>query len=78
MIAFTTSDGTSGQLIHPLCGVKCNLPLSGVMQVNVSGMLGADLGMAPLAIAELEQRGYDAAFSAEINSDPFFPLVLAA
>lgn len=46
--------------------------------MKVSGMLGADLDMAPLAIAELERRGYDAAFSAEINSDPFFPLVLAA
>jgi len=41
-------------------------------------MLGADLDMAPMAIAELEARGYDAAFTAEINSDPFFPLVLAA
>ncbi|CAA0116757.1 putative protein [Halioglobus japonicus] len=41
-------------------------------------MLGADLDMAPLAIAELEKRGYDAAFTAEINNDPFFPLVLAA
>lgn len=46
--------------------------------MKVSGMLGADLDMAPLAIAELERRGYDAAFSAEINNDPFFPLVLAA
>jgi probable F420-dependent oxidoreductase len=46
--------------------------------VKVSGMLGADLDMAPLAIAELEQCGYDAAFTAEINNDPFFPLVLAA
>jgi probable F420-dependent oxidoreductase len=46
--------------------------------LRVSGMLGADLDMAPLAIGELEKRGYDAAFSAEINSDPFFPLVLAA
>ncbi len=46
--------------------------------MRVSGMLGADLDMAPLAIAELEQRGYDAAFTAEINNDPFFPLVLAA
>ena len=46
--------------------------------MRVSGMLGADLNMAPLAIAELERRGYDAAFSAEINSDPFLPLVLAA
>ena len=46
--------------------------------MRVSGMLGADLDMAPLAITELERRGYDAAFSAEINNDPFFPLVLAA
>lgn len=46
--------------------------------MRMSGMLGADLDMAPLAIAELERRGYDAAFSAEINNDPFFPLVLAA
>jgi probable F420-dependent oxidoreductase len=46
--------------------------------VRVSGMLGADLDMAPLAIDELERRGYDAAFSAEVNSDPFLPLVLAA
>jgi len=41
-------------------------------------MLGADLSMAPLAVADLERRGYDVAFSAEINNDPFFPLVLAA
>lgn len=41
-------------------------------------MLGADLDLAPLAIGELERRGYDAAFSAEINNDPFFPLILAA
>lgn len=46
--------------------------------MKVSGMLGADLDMAPLAIAELERRGYDAAFAAEINNEPFFPLVLAA
>ena len=46
--------------------------------MKVSGMLSANLEVAPLAIAELEQRGYDAAFSAEINNDPFFPLVLAA
>ena len=46
--------------------------------MRVSGMLSADLHNAPQAIAELEERGYDAAFSAEINNDPFFPLVLAA
>ena len=46
--------------------------------MKVSGMLTADLDLAPLAIGELERLGYDAAFSAEINNDPFFPLVLAA
>lgn len=46
--------------------------------MKVSGMLGADLDRAPEAVAALERRGYDAAFSAEVNSDPFFPLVLAA
>lgn len=46
--------------------------------MKISGMLGADLDMAPSAIGELEARGYDAAFTAEINTDPFFPLVLAA
>ena len=46
--------------------------------MKVSGMLGADLGMAPLATAELERRGYDALFTAEINNDPFLPLTLAA
>lgn len=46
--------------------------------MRVSGMLSANLDQAPQAIAELEARGYDTAFSAEINNDPFFPLVLAA
>lgn len=46
--------------------------------MRVSGMLGADLEMAPLAIARIEAMGYDEAFSAEINNEPFFPLILAA
>ncbi|MEH6593501.1 MAG: TIGR03617 family F420-dependent LLM class oxidoreductase, partial [Halioglobus sp.] len=46
--------------------------------MKVSGMLGADLEMAPLAIASLENQGYDEAFSAEINNEPFFPLILGA
>jgi len=41
-------------------------------------MIGADLDTVPLAISRLERCGYDAAFSAEINNEPFFPLVLAA
>ena len=43
--------------------------------MKVSGMLSADLEMAPLSIGQLEQRGYNSAFSAEINNDPFLPLV---
>ena len=46
--------------------------------MKVSGMLGADLEMAPLAIARIEALGYNEAFSAEINNEPFFPLILAA
>jgi probable F420-dependent oxidoreductase len=46
--------------------------------VKISGMLSADLDMVPLAIGELEARGYDTAFTAEINNDPFLGLVLAA
>lgn len=46
--------------------------------MKVSGMLGADLDMAPLAIGRIESLGYDEAFSAEINNEPFFPLILAA
>lgn len=46
--------------------------------MKVSAMLGSDLAMAPLAIARIESLGYDEVFSAEINSDPFFPLLLAA
>ncbi len=45
--------------------------------MKVSGMLSADLEMAPLSIGQLEERGYDSAFSAEINNDPFLPLVQA-
>ena len=46
--------------------------------MKISCMLGSDLEMAPLAIGKIEAFGYDEAFSAEINNEPFFPLVLAA
>lgn len=46
--------------------------------MRISCMLGSDLDMAPLAIKRIESLGYDEVFSAEINNDPFFPLVLAA
>lgn len=46
------------------------------MKINAS--LIADLASVPSRIRAIEALGYDAAFSAEINSDPFFPLLLAA
>jgi probable F420-dependent oxidoreductase len=46
------------------------------MKVNAN--LIADLGSVPEMIREIEAIGYDGAFSAEIDSDPFFPLLLAA
>jgi probable F420-dependent oxidoreductase len=46
------------------------------MKVNAS--LIADLSSVPAKIKDLEALGYDAAFSAEINNDPFYPLLLAA
>jgi probable F420-dependent oxidoreductase len=46
--------------------------------VKVNASLIADLRSVPGRIEEIEALGYDAAFSAEINSDPFFPLLLAA
>jgi probable F420-dependent oxidoreductase len=46
------------------------------MKINAS--LIADLGSVPSRIKDIESLGYDAAFSAEISSDPFFPLLLAA
>jgi probable F420-dependent oxidoreductase len=46
------------------------------MKINAS--LIADLASIPEKIQEIESLGYDAAFSAEISNDPFFPLLLAA
>jgi probable F420-dependent oxidoreductase len=46
------------------------------MKINAS--LIVDLASVPSKIKAIEALGYDAAFSAEISSDPFFPLLLAA
>jgi len=46
--------------------------------VRVNASLIADLASVPSRIKEVEAQGYDGAFSAEINNDPFFPLLLAA
>jgi probable F420-dependent oxidoreductase len=47
--------------------------------VKVDGVLvGGGLDGVPTVARELEQLGYDGAFSAETAHDPFFPILLAA
>ncbi|MGY8804588.1 MAG: LLM class flavin-dependent oxidoreductase, partial [bacterium] len=46
--------------------------------MQVDGGLFGDLGKIPERARLLEASGYDGAFSAEVSSDPFFPLVLGA
>ncbi len=42
------------------------------------GLAGGNLGAVAAHARELEQLGYDGALSAEVNHDPFLPLVIAA
>lgn len=46
--------------------------------MKVDGGLSLDMQRIPESIRELEAMGYDGAGSAEMNHDPFFPLLLAA
>ena len=46
--------------------------------MKVDGGLLSDLASVPGRIRELEEMGYDGAMTAEVSSDPFFPLLLAA
>src|SRR5947209_2392598 len=46
--------------------------------LKVDGGIFTDLADVPELAAELEQRGYDACWTGEINHDPFLPLLLAA
>jgi probable F420-dependent oxidoreductase len=43
-----------------------------------AGLIAADLALVPARAKEIEAQGYDGCVSAEIASDPFFPLLLAA
>jgi len=43
-----------------------------------AGLMAADLAEVPARARELEAQGFDGCVSAEIASDPFFPLLLAA
>jgi probable F420-dependent oxidoreductase len=46
--------------------------------VKVDGGIPAQLALVPDAAGALERSGYDGAWTAELNHDPFLPLVLAA
>jgi probable F420-dependent oxidoreductase len=46
--------------------------------LKVDGGIFTDLARVPELAGELEHQGYDAAWTGEINHDPFFPLLLAA
>ena len=46
--------------------------------MKVDGGLMGDLRSVPERAKKLEALGYDGAVTAEVNSDPFFPLMLAA
>lgn len=46
--------------------------------MKVDGGLSPDMQRIPDSIRQLEEMGYDGAGSAEMNHDPFFPLLLAA
>ena len=48
------------------------------MKIDAGLMNTADLSKVPDRVRELEAQGYDGLITAEMNGDPFFPLLLAA
>jgi probable F420-dependent oxidoreductase len=46
--------------------------------LKVDGAVSSELANVATAVSTLERRGYDCCWTAEINHDPFLPLVLAA
>jgi probable F420-dependent oxidoreductase len=46
--------------------------------LKVDGGVSSHLARVPQAAAALERQGYDGCWTAEVNHDPFLPLVLAA
>jgi probable F420-dependent oxidoreductase len=51
---------------------------SRVAEMKVDGGIGGDLAKAGKAAKRVEEQGYDGAWSAETQHDPFLPLLLAA
>jgi len=48
------------------------------MAIQLDGGMMGDLATIPERVQQLEAQGYDGVVSAEIDNDPFFPLLLAA
>ena len=46
--------------------------------MKVDAGIGADLNKVPDQVRAVEAAGYDGVRTAEMNHDPFFPLLLAA
>jgi len=46
--------------------------------MKVDTGIGSDLGRIPAQVRDIETMGYDGVRTAEMNHDPFFPLLLAA
>jgi alkanesulfonate monooxygenase SsuD/methylene tetrahydromethanopterin reductase-like flavin-dependent oxidoreductase (luciferase family) len=52
--------------------------MGGDVGLKVDGAVSSQLANVARAASKLERRGYDCCWTAEINHDPFLPLVLAA
>ncbi len=51
---------------------------TGALRLKVDGGIFGELARAPEVATALEEQGYDACWTGEINHDPFLPLLLAA
>jgi probable F420-dependent oxidoreductase len=59
-------------------GKRTRMSATATSSVKVDSGVASQLACVPQAAAALERRGYDGCWTAEVNHDPFLPLVLAA
>jgi probable F420-dependent oxidoreductase len=57
---------------------RTRVSAAGSSSLKVDGGVSSRLDRVPQAAAALERQGYDGCWTAEVNHDPFLPLVLAA
>lgn len=77
-IALGDKENGKGRPIARIVPVGYDGQADSVPAVKVDTVLVADLAKAGQTARELEEIGYDGVFTAEVNHDPFFPLLLAA